>query len=132
LGGAEARALVATTRLAQQWLDPALAQASESALSRVMSVLSAAQRQHAQGLAVYGAPLGCRKPFACACSCFERLFNNDAKRYSNMGMLGIYSVNDAFHPWAASSGVMDGPWWLGAIHVKTSAPSDSIASWTRN
>ena len=35
----EARALVATTRLAQQWLDPALAQASESALSRVMSVL---------------------------------------------------------------------------------------------
>lgn len=44
----EARALVATTRMAQQWLDPALAQASESALSRVMSVLSASQRQQAQ------------------------------------------------------------------------------------
>ena len=54
----EASALVATTRLAQQWLDPALAQASESALSRVMSVLSAAQRQQAQSLAVYATPFG--------------------------------------------------------------------------
>jgi predicted DNA-binding transcriptional regulator YafY len=54
----EASALVATTRLAQQWLDPALAQASESALSRVMSVLSVAQRQQAQSLAVYATPFG--------------------------------------------------------------------------
>ncbi|MFM7801548.1 MAG: helix-turn-helix transcriptional regulator [Limnohabitans sp.] len=54
----EASALVATTRLAQQWLDPALAQASESALSRVMSVLSVAQLQIAQSLAVYATPFG--------------------------------------------------------------------------
>ncbi len=54
----EASALVATTRLAQQWLDPALAKASESALSRVMSVLTVAQRQQAQGLAVYATPFG--------------------------------------------------------------------------
>jgi predicted DNA-binding transcriptional regulator YafY len=54
----EARALVATTRLAQQWLDPALAQASESALSRVMSVLSVVQRNDAQSLAVYATPFG--------------------------------------------------------------------------
>ena len=54
----EASALVATTRLAQQWLDPALARASESVLSRVMSVLSAAQRQQAQNLAVYATPFG--------------------------------------------------------------------------
>jgi len=54
----EARALVATTRMAQQWLDPALAQASESALSRVMSVLSVAQRHDAQSLAVYATPFG--------------------------------------------------------------------------
>jgi predicted DNA-binding transcriptional regulator YafY len=57
----EASALVATTRLAQQWLDPALARASESALSRVMSVLSAAQRQQAQSLAVYATPFGLPK-----------------------------------------------------------------------
>lgn len=57
----EARALVATTRLAQQWLDPALAKASESALSRVMSVLSVAQRNDAQGLAVFATPFGLSK-----------------------------------------------------------------------
>lgn len=57
----EARALVATTRLAQQWLDPVLAQASESALSRVMSVLSVAQRNDAQSLAVYATPFGLPK-----------------------------------------------------------------------
>jgi predicted DNA-binding transcriptional regulator YafY len=34
----EAQALVVMTRVAQQWLDPALARASESALSRVLSV----------------------------------------------------------------------------------------------
>ena len=39
------RRLTTAQWLAQQWLDPALARASESALSRVMSVLSAAQRQ---------------------------------------------------------------------------------------
>lgn len=54
----EARALVVTTRMAQQWLDPALAHASESALSRVMSVLSAAQRHDAQSLPVYATPFG--------------------------------------------------------------------------
>lgn len=57
----EARALVATTRLAQQWLDPALAKASESALSRVMSVLSVAQRNDAQSLAVFATPFGLPK-----------------------------------------------------------------------
>jgi predicted DNA-binding transcriptional regulator YafY len=39
-------------------LDPVLAQASESALSRVMSVLPAAQRQQAQSLAMYAIPFG--------------------------------------------------------------------------
>ena len=37
----EAQALVVMTRVAQQWLDPVLARASESALSRVLSVLPA-------------------------------------------------------------------------------------------
>jgi len=52
------RRLTTAQWLAQQWLDPALARASESALSRVMSVLSAAQRQQAQNLVVYATPFG--------------------------------------------------------------------------
>ena len=54
----EAQALVVMTRLAQQWLDPALARASESALSRVLSVLPADQRHAAQHTPVYSPPWG--------------------------------------------------------------------------
>ena len=54
----EAQALVVMTRLAQQWLDPALAQASEMALSRVLSVLGPAQRSAAQQTPVYSPPWG--------------------------------------------------------------------------
>ena len=49
----EAQALVVMTRVAQQWLDPALARASESALSRVLSVLPADQRHAAQHTGVF-------------------------------------------------------------------------------
>lgn len=54
----EAQAMVVMTRLAQQWLDPALARASESALSRVLSVMPAAQRHTAQHTPVYSPPWG--------------------------------------------------------------------------
>lgn len=54
----EAQALVVMTRLAQQWLDPVLAQASEMALSRVLSVLGPAQRNAAQQTPVYSPPWG--------------------------------------------------------------------------
>lgn len=54
----EAQALVVMTRVAQQWLDPALARASESALSRVLSVLPAGQRHAAQHTPVYSPPWG--------------------------------------------------------------------------
>ena len=54
----EAQALVVMTRLAQQWLDPALAQASEMALSRVLSVLGPTQRSQAQQTPVYSPPWG--------------------------------------------------------------------------
>lgn len=54
----EAQALVVMTLVAQQWLDPALARASESALSRVLSVLPAAQRHDAQHTPVYSPPWG--------------------------------------------------------------------------
>ena len=54
----EAQALVVMTRVAQQWLDPALARASESALSRVLSVLPAEQRHAAQHTPVYSPPWG--------------------------------------------------------------------------
>ena len=54
----EAQALVVMTRVAQQWLDPALARASESALSRVLSVLPSDQRHTAQHIPVYSPPWG--------------------------------------------------------------------------
>ena len=54
----EAQALVVMTRVAQQWLDPALARASESALARVLSILPPAQRHAAQHTPVYSPPWG--------------------------------------------------------------------------
>jgi predicted DNA-binding transcriptional regulator YafY len=54
----EARALVASVRMAQVWQDPALAQASQIALGKILSVLPPAARAAAQSMAVYAPPLG--------------------------------------------------------------------------
>lgn len=54
----EARALVASVRMAQVWQDPALAQASNMALSKILSVLPASARAAAQSMAVYAPPVG--------------------------------------------------------------------------
>ena len=54
----EARALVASVRMAQVWQDPALAQASQVALGKILSVLPPASRVAAQNMAVYAPPLG--------------------------------------------------------------------------
>jgi predicted DNA-binding transcriptional regulator YafY len=54
----EARALVASVRMAQAWQDPALAQAAEVALGKIMSVLPLAARAAAQAMAVYAPPTG--------------------------------------------------------------------------
>ena len=54
----EARALVASVRMAQVWQDPALAQAAEMALGKILSVLPVAARVAAQSMAVYAPPLG--------------------------------------------------------------------------
>lgn len=54
----EAQALVAAVRIAQSWLDPALAAASVDALSRVMSVLPSAERAAAESLLVMVPPVG--------------------------------------------------------------------------
>jgi predicted DNA-binding transcriptional regulator YafY len=53
----EAKALVASVRVAQAWLDPALAQGAEDALGKIMSVLPVEARVAAEALAVY-APAG--------------------------------------------------------------------------
>jgi predicted DNA-binding transcriptional regulator YafY len=53
----EARALVAATRMAQPWLDPALASAAEDAISRVLSVLPASLRQQVDALPLWSPPL---------------------------------------------------------------------------
>jgi len=54
----EARALVASVRMAQVWQDPALAQASQVALGKILSALPAALRVAAQSMAVYAPPIG--------------------------------------------------------------------------
>jgi predicted DNA-binding transcriptional regulator YafY len=54
----EARALVASVRMAQVWQDPALAQASQVALGKILSVLPPAARAAAQTMAIYAPPMG--------------------------------------------------------------------------
>ena len=54
----EARALVASVRMAQVWQDPALAQAAEVALGKILSVLPTAARVAAQSMALYAPPMG--------------------------------------------------------------------------
>ena len=54
----EARALVASVRMAQVWQDPALAQASQVALGKILSALPNAARAAAQSMAIYAPPIG--------------------------------------------------------------------------
>ncbi|MDP2678190.1 MAG: YafY family protein [Rhodoferax sp.] len=54
----EARALVASVRMAQVWQDPALARAPQVALGKILSVLPVAARVAAQSMAVYAPPIG--------------------------------------------------------------------------
>ena len=57
----EAKALVAAVRLAQAWLDPALARETETAMGKILSILPAAMRAGAEALALY-APLASMGP----------------------------------------------------------------------
>ena len=52
----EAKAMVASVRLAQPWLDAGLALAAEGALGKMLSALPAASRAAAESLALYTAP----------------------------------------------------------------------------
>ena len=54
----EARALVASVRMAQVWQDPVLAQASLVALGKILSVLPATARAAAQSMTIYAPPSG--------------------------------------------------------------------------
>ena len=54
----EARALAVATRIAQQWLDPALALAAGDAMSRVMSVLPVATRAEVERMPLVVPPVG--------------------------------------------------------------------------
>ncbi|HET8869661.1 MAG TPA: HTH domain-containing protein, partial [Aquabacterium sp.] len=54
----EAQALVASVRMSQVWQDPALAQASQMALGKILSVLPASARAAAQAMPVYAPPTG--------------------------------------------------------------------------
>lgn len=54
----EARALAIATRIAQQWLDPALALAASDAMSRVTSVLPVSVRTEVEKMPLLVPPLG--------------------------------------------------------------------------
>ncbi len=54
----EARALVASVRVAQSRLDTALAAQAEAALSKILAVLPPASRAAAESLAIYAPPVG--------------------------------------------------------------------------
>jgi predicted DNA-binding transcriptional regulator YafY len=54
----EAQALVASVRVAQSRLDPALAAHAEAALSKILAVLPSAARAAAESLALYAPPVG--------------------------------------------------------------------------
>jgi predicted DNA-binding transcriptional regulator YafY len=54
----EAKALVASVRMAQGWLDPALANGAQDALGKMLSVLPLEARAAAEALAVFGPPSG--------------------------------------------------------------------------
>ena len=54
----EARALVASVRMAQVWQDPALAKASQIAIGKILSVLPTAARVAAQSMVIYAPPVG--------------------------------------------------------------------------
>jgi predicted DNA-binding transcriptional regulator YafY len=54
----EAKALVASVRLAQPRLDAALGRHAEGALSKILAVLPAAARAAAESLAIYAPPVG--------------------------------------------------------------------------
>lgn len=54
----EASALVAAARMAQSWVDPALARDIESSLGKILSVLPPAARVSAEALALYAPALG--------------------------------------------------------------------------
>lgn len=54
----EARALVASVRMAQVWQDQALAQASQMALGKILSVLPKSARVAAQSMMIYAPPIG--------------------------------------------------------------------------
>jgi predicted DNA-binding transcriptional regulator YafY len=58
----EAKALVASVRVAQAWLDPALAIGAEDALGKILSVLPVEARVAAEALAVYAPQGGLPEP----------------------------------------------------------------------
>ncbi len=57
----EAKALIAAVRLAQAWLDPALARETETAMGKILSILPVGMRAGAEALALY-APMASMGP----------------------------------------------------------------------
>ncbi len=54
----EARALVVAVRIAQSRLDPSMAEAAETAMGKILSVLPASARAAAESVAVFAPPVG--------------------------------------------------------------------------
>ncbi|HVZ42732.1 MAG TPA: YafY family protein [Ramlibacter sp.] len=58
----EAKAVVASVRMAQAWMDPALATSAQDALGKILSVLPAEARVAAEALALFAPPGGLSQP----------------------------------------------------------------------
>lgn len=124
----EAQSLVACVRMAQAWQDPALAQASQVALGKVLSVLPPAARAAAQAMAVFAPPIGlepavrtpwrvcaARRTSANACCSLTRTPANRCQ-------------GAPCGRWPASSGARSGRWPPGVRRARTSAAFASTAS----
>jgi predicted DNA-binding transcriptional regulator YafY len=79
----EAKALVASVRLAQAWLDPALATGAQDALGKILSVLPVDARVAAEALAVYAPAGGLPQPAQVALQTLREAVQERRKVFLN-------------------------------------------------
>ena len=78
----EAKALVASVRVAQAWLDPALALGAQDALGKILSVLPVEARVAAEALAITRRKAACPRPRSAPCRRCARRCRSGARSSS--------------------------------------------------
>ncbi len=124
----EAKALVASVRMAQVWLDPALAQGAEDALGKILSVLPV---RRAGGRRSAGRLRAARRPAAGGAAHLADAARGGARAAArSSSTTATWPTRPASAPcgrWAASTGARSGRWRPGASSATISAASASIA-----